>query len=65
MEGLAALALAAPDLAHDLGAPVEQREDLIVDTIDRLTQRREIVFGTTRHGETIYLGTGTFPNAPR
>jgi len=54
VKGLAPLALAAPDLAYDLRAPVEQREDLIVDTVDRRAQRREIVFGTSWHGETIY-----------
>ena len=43
VERLAPLALAAPDLAHHLGAPVEQRQDLIVDAVDRRAQRREIV----------------------
>ena len=51
VERLAPLALAAADLAHHLGAPVEQRQDLIVDGIYRGAQAREIVrwCGTVRH----------------
>ena len=46
VERLAPLALVAPDLAHHLGAPVEQRQDLIVDAVDRRAQRREIRLGS-------------------
>ena len=38
VERLAPLALVAADLAHHLGAPVEQRQDLIVDGVDRRAQ---------------------------
>ena len=43
VERLAPLTLVAPDLAHHLGAPVEQRQYLIVDAVDRRAQRREIL----------------------
>ena len=41
--------LRRPTSLDDLGAPVEQRQDLIVDAVDRRAQRREIVeFGRRR-----------------
>jgi hypothetical protein len=43
MERLAPLALAPADLTDDLCAPVEQRQDLVVNPVDRRAQRGEIV----------------------
>ena len=56
VEGLAPLALAAPDLLDHLGPAVEQRQDLIVDAVDLGAQRREIVGSSGRRpgiGQTI------------
>src|SRR4029079_14674767 len=54
VEGLATLALAPADLLDDLGPAIEQRQDLIVDAVDRRAQLREIVwFGTAGHRQTI------------
>src|SRR5262249_11833424 len=50
VEGLPAFALAASDLAYDLGAPVEQRQNLVIDAVDGGAQCRQIVgLGTSGH----------------
>ena len=65
VEGLAPLALDLADPPHDLGAPVEQREDLVVDRVDLRPQRRELGRRRRRRARGTLAHDGHGLKAPR